>query len=125
MGGRVHSWQRCSLWRSYWRVFDPSPPPPHTYLIPSLSLQLFTFWLWRAQLTLVVQLLGVSGRGLSDNIGLMGASISLQVPPPCTGPRCGGSTHLQVLEPGPGGIRHLYRHPLVPPPCPASHVCEM
>jgi hypothetical protein len=42
-------------------------------------VQIFTFWMWRSQLQLVIQLLGVSGHGLADNLGLVGAVLGLQV----------------------------------------------
>ena len=35
--------------------------------------------MWRSQLGLVSRLLGISGRGLSDNKGLVGAALGLQV----------------------------------------------
>jgi hypothetical protein len=42
------------------------------------ALLIFTFWMWRSQLQLVIQLLGVSGHGLADNLGLVGAVLGLQ-----------------------------------------------
>ena len=48
-----------------------SPRPP--------IVQGLVFFMWRSQLGLVSRLLGISGRGLSDNTGLVGAALGLQV----------------------------------------------
>lgn len=37
------------------------------------------FYLWRQQLNLVVQLMGISGQGLRENLGLIGTSILIQL----------------------------------------------